>query len=363
MPNVLLGMLGINEADTDYQSKLGQQFIYDTINDYYDLHNREVDELESVLVETTTTDHTFGYQLPPFGYMERLGGQAAPAANKFSGKWEVSFPLEDYGKALMQDDVTLAYMNPKQLQAHVDGVRAMDINTRRREILSALFREADWSFEDDIFNKTLSVKSLANGDATLYPPIRGGKDPSTRDRFAVSGYVAADISSTNNPVVTARSELQKDFGRQTGGANIAVIYNEAQIAKIRALPNFVEVEDRYIRSGANSDTLTEIPTGIPGVIEGRTDGAWIATWEWIPAGYQLAIHLNAPRPLIRRVDPPNARAALGINNGLSLVAQDKSFPLLRSIYRNRYGYGVGNRLNGHIMQFKASGSYDVPDVG
>jgi hypothetical protein len=360
---VLLGMLGIKETDFEYMSKLGQQMIYDTINDYLGMHSREVDQLESFLVEGTTTDHTFGYKLPPFGYMERQGGQAQAAASKFGGKWEVSFPLEDYGKGLIKDDVTLAYMTPKELETHVDAVRGMDVATRRREILSIMFAKTDMPFDDRIFGRTLSVKSLANGDATLYPPVRGSMVEAIRDRFLVAGYLASAISNTNNPIVTARAALEKDFGRMTGGANIATFYNDTQVDKIKALGDFKSVEDVFVRSGQDTDVPVKLPQNLPGIIEGRCNGAWVVSWEWIPADYQLAVHLNAPRPVMRRIDPPAQRAALGLSAGLALVAEKKEAPLISAQYRNRYGYGVGNRLNGHIMQFKASGNYDPIAVG
>ena len=43
-----------------------------------------------------------------------------------------------------------------------------------------------------------------------------------------------------------------------------------------------------------------------------------------------------------------------------MVTKNQSFPLDESIYRLRQGFGVGNRLNGVVMQVKASGNYDIP---
>jgi hypothetical protein len=70
----------------------------------------------------------------------------------------------------------------------------------------------------------------------------------------------------------------------------------------------------------------------------------------------LAVHLEAPAPVIKRVDP----AATGLGRGLQLVAEDESFPFTASFWRHRFGFGVGNRLNGVVMELGTGGTYTVP---
>ena len=36
---------------------------------------------------------------------------------------------------------------------------------------------------------------------------------------------------------------------------------------------------------------------------GRVNGVWVVEWRFVPANYILAIHLDAPKPLMQRVDP------------------------------------------------------------
>jgi hypothetical protein len=76
----------------------------------------------------------------------------------------------------------------------------------------------------------------------------------------------------------------------------------------------------------------------------------------VPATYGIALHLDAPKPLKRRVDP----ASTGLGRGLQLVSSNEEFPLQGATYRNRYGFGVGNRLNGVVMEIAAGGGYTVP---
>jgi len=72
----------------------------------------------------------------------------------------------------------------------------------------------------------------------------------------------------------------------------------------------------------------------------------------------LGINLDAPKPVIERVDPANT----GLPRGLALVARDEKYPLETSYYQMRRGFGVGNRLNGVVMFLDAGSTYTVPTV-
>lgn len=355
----LLGLLGISETDVSFVARLGQQMIYDTINEYLQMHTAEVDAQERVFVVGTTTKAQLAYRLPASGEMEQLGGQAEPAATKITGSWTVGFPIRDFGAALLKDDVTMAKMSPAELEAHVDGIRAQDINTRRNNVLRALFTNASRTFKDDELGD-ITVHPLANGDATLYPPTVGSSAEAVRQRYEVSNYAASAIDSDHNPIEKIVDALEDDFGVSTGGSNIAVFINRAQRKKVEALPDFDRVIDTHIRAGANTDIPVNLPN-VPGTIRGRCNGSWIVEYPRIPSGYLAGIHLDAPAPLMRRIDTPNVLANLGMSAGLTLKAKQVSSPLETAIYRNRYGYGCANRLNGYIIQLKASGSYDIPN--
>ena len=70
----------------------------------------------------------------------------------------------------------------------------------------------------------------------------------------------------------------------------------------------------------------------------------------------VGIHLDAPKPIMQRVDP----ADTGLPRGLALVARDENYPFTSSFYSHRFGFGVGNRLNGVVMELGTGGSYTVP---
>ena len=130
-----------------------------------------------------------------------------------------------------------------------------------------------------------------------------------------------------------------------------------QVAKTQDLTNFVEITDTAVIPGTQTATLQNLPP-VPGTarILGRTDGVWVAQWAWIPSGYILATHFGVDAPLKRRVDPRDT----GLPVGLNLVYENRDYPMAKSYWRNRQGFGVGNRLNGAVMELGTGGTYTIP---
>ena len=95
---------------------------------------------------------------------------------------------------------------------------------------------------------------------------------------------------------------------------------------------------------------------MPGRVVGRTNGVWVVEWRWIPANYMVAIDLDQPAPLKMRVD----LAATGLPRGLNMVAQNDKYPLMGAEFRDRFGIGAGNRLNGVVMELGTGGTYTIP---
>lgn len=354
----LLGLLGITESDLNFMSRLGQSVVYDGIKQYLDMHNQDIARMEAVLVQGSTEEYKFRYKLPGGGYLQRRGSQASSAAVKTTGSWDVALGLEDYGADLLTDDVTMAYMTPAELEAHVDTVRAQDLNTRRLEILRSLYNNTTRSFDDER-GGTLTIQPLANGDSVVYPPVIGSSTEATQNNYLVSGYVVGDISATNNPLITVRRRLEGFFGRPQGFGNVAHMVNPDDLPEYEGLADYRPVEDINLQYGDDTDRPINMPN-VPGRVAGRANGVWVVEWDYVPANYSLTIDPDAPKPLMKRIDPARVRAALGIGEGLSLVASNQVTPLINSSYRNRFGYGVVNRLNGVVTQYKASGSYEVP---
>jgi hypothetical protein len=81
-------------------------------------------------------------------------------------------------------------------------------------------------------------------------------------------------------------------------------------------------------------------------------------WDWVPATYILSVTTAVEAPLQKRVDP----ALTGLGTGLQLVADDEEFPFKDTVWRNRFGIGAANRLNGICVECAAGGTYTDPTI-
>lgn len=358
MPGTIWGALNLNDNDERYVNTIGQQTVWDAIQQLLDEFNAELAAARGIFVEEVTTQFRSVYKLPGGGYLQQLTNIDQPGARKVEGEWQVEFPLLNFGDQIAGNDIELAYMTLPELNRHLQAVQTRAKNTMRKEILKALFPNTNWSLKDETGAGDLTIKPLANGDSDLYNPVYGSEDLATENHYLESGYAPSAIDATNNPVTTIVDELEEHFGGpSTNGSNIAIFFNKAQRAKLKALPDFNDDGMSVFENpGADVTTITGLPEGLPGKVIGYA-GAWLVEWPFIPANYLKGIHLDAPKPLKMRVDP----AEVGLGSGdLQLVQTDQAFPLKASFYRHRYGFGVGNRLNGVVMELGTGGTYTAP---
>ena len=353
----IYSILGIPDTDRSYVNTIGQSVVYDAVQEALNQMNDELIAAQIIFIQETTADFKRRYKLPGGGYLQRRDRLGAPGAVKAVGQWDVAMPLEDFGDQIAIDDISLAYMTMQELNRHLDTVEARNRNTLRREILVALVNNVDLSFVDEV-NGTLTCVPLANGDAVVYPPVLGSDAEATENHYKETGYLVASISDTNDPLEDAVAELEEHFGTVTGGSELVTWGGKVFCDKIRnTLTDFEDIDDRHIAQGANAAEVVGLPASLPGKLVGRHNaGIWLAEWRHIPDNYSISLHLGAAAPLIQRVDP----ADTGIGTGLQLVAVNEKFPLQASFYRNRFGLGVGNRLNGVVHEYGTGGTYTIP---
>lgn len=356
---VIYGALGLPENDRSLVTSIGEQVVYSAAEAFIAQHNADMERAYSVFVEGTTEGNKDYYKLPGGGRLQRLGNRSRAAAVKAGGRWDVAFPLENFGAAFEFSRVDMAYMTVQQMANELATIRTMDVSTIRHEILLRLFYNVDRSFIDELpMNPgTLTIKPLANGDSVTYPPVIGAASDTfaTENHYLTSGYTAANISDTNNPLPVIRAELEEHFGTPSGYGNVCVFIHTDQVAKIEALAGFVEVTDIGINPGDDTPTVTSAPPA-PGRLLGRSDGCWIYEWRHIPSGYLLGIDYDQPAPVKIRVHP----TGIAMPQGLALVNTDMRHPIETRNYEHWMGVGVGNRLNGVAMELTTDGSYDPP---
>lgn len=355
--STIFGYLNLNDSDRVFNATQGQRVIYDAALKFIEEKKAEMNAAYSVFIEETTTLFKERYELPGGGYMQEIPHAQRPDSIKNGGYWDVAYPIKNWADAISGSRVDMAYMTVARLENNILTVQNRSVNVMRRELLRALLYKEQETFVDPI-RGSLYVEPLANGDAVLFPALPGATAEATRQRYNGSNYTAANISDTNNPYATISAALTADFGQQQGNSNVAVFINSAQEAKTRALTGFVEYKDRFVSPSALSDSISSLPTGLPGIVIGRVSGCWVVVWDFMPSGYMLGIHLDAPAPLKRRID----EADTGLGDGLVLVAEEFEYPFKSSYWQNRFGLGVGNRLNGYAMQLVASTTYTSPTI-
>lgn len=356
--------LGVPDDDYAFLRTYGQEVIYDATMALLGDHNADVEAMTAFFIEKDTKDHAIKYKLPGVGRLQRRGRQSTAAAIKATGDWTVQFPLEDFAASLQVDDVSFAYMTLGQYDLQLGAVLKADVNTRRFEILRALFNNTARPFVDENWG-SLTVQPLANGDSVLYPPVVGSEVNATANNYI---GVPANISAANaitdstNPIPTIVNTLEQHFGTPTGGSKIVILVNNAQTSGIQGLTNFDTVPNRFVQYGVNVSLATEalFPEGMPpGRVLGETDSALVIEWRWIPAGYMVGMHTEAAKPLMRRTDPPET----GLGTGLQLIVEDTNSVIWKQTWRNRFGIGCGNRLNGVVCDLTAAGganTYSIP---
>lgn len=351
----IFGLLDLDSTDITFVQTVGQVAIYEAVQELVSRWNEEVSQMMSVFVEEETENFKERYYLPSGGTLERRGHLSTPGAVQTSGSYDVAYPLEDFGAQIAGDDVSLAYMTVQDLDRHLSSIFIRDAATLRFEILKALMNDTQDTFVDPI-QGSLSIEPLANGDSVVYPPVMGSDTEATEDHYLEAGYLATAISDTNNPLVTMRDDLEQHFGITAAGADTIVFIANGERAEVEALTDFDGVIDPKIRPGADTDIVQGLPAGLPGTVLGRSNGVWVVEWRQLPATYMIAIDPNQASPIKMRVD----RSGTGLPRGLNLVATNDKYPLEQSYWRRRFGFGVGNRLNGVVMEVANSGSYDIP---
>lgn len=343
----IYGVMGL--ADSTRVSVAGEVAVYDTVTALLAAYQRDLDAAMAALVQTpATTDYKENYYVPTGGQMQMLDEFGRPAAVKPFLKWDCSYDLMMFGDQFAQSDVALAKMTLAEAQRQLETVTLRHTQTVRHQILRHLLNKTNATFVDPE-KGSLTIRRLANGDGTMYPPVLGSTTEAEENHYLGLNYTA--ISNTNNPYAAAKAELCEHFG----DGDIVTFINSAQIAETAALSAFRQAQDPAVREGSATGVVTGSLANVPGTIIGKMDGgSWISNWEWIPSGYLLSVHLGAPAPLKKRVDPEDSLV------GLRLVAKQAEYPLQESFYRDRFGFGVANRLGAVAYQLVASTTYTTP---
>lgn len=351
----LAGVLNLQDVNVT-ANQVGQRVIYDGIQRLLDAYNAELEAATRFLIQRTTTEWQRKYALPGSREMEEMGvgaPSANPAARKRTGTYDVGFDLRDARIAIGWDDITLAKLSIEDISSEVAESMRADTRWRMKWLLNHIFDNANNAF-DDPQRGPITVRRFANQDGTEFPETAPGGASGQDDHYLVSGYAASSVSDANNPFTTLRNEVLEHYSVEN---DMAFFVSEANMAKYEALTGYIEVDDPNITRALGTEYLQRVIGNLPGRVRGRIKNqGWVVEWGRIPDDYIYAQNLNAPAPIVERVD---AEADIA---GFRLIpGQQGEYPLDGSTWRDRRGFGVQERLAGAVMLLAASGSYVVPD--
>lgn len=353
----IYGALGLSEEDNQrlFVQTAGQELVFLAAQTYLAQWSAGLNAAESVFVEMETRIFKERYLLPGYGYMPKLGTAGPSPAVKARGKYDTAYPIEMFGDSLGYNRVSFAHLTLGMFQNDIDTITNRAVQTRRFNLLYALFNNTQRTF-GDITHGDLEIEPGANGDAVLYPPIAGAEAEATEDHYLESGYVAGDIDDTNNPYITIAADLSHHWG-EVGEQDILVWINEDQKRVTEDLTDFDSIRDPEVQPGTQTAIARPIDTG-PGIPVGKSNNCNIKIWSFVPTGYMLALATTQRGPLKRRVWPSD----VNLPTGLALVQTDERYPVTTSSYEMAHGFGAGNRLNLVVMELATGGTYTIPTI-
>lgn len=356
----LLGNFGIADGDYVFTATIGQGVIWDETKRLFQRYNRDVEDMMKTFVQSTTWNHTERYRMGGISKMDKgdFWGQSPPAATKPAGYYQVAYPLYQVQNAKIWNDVERRYLTMEEYENFLQDTINANNDQLMLDILVPIFQNAPAAFEDPNFGP-LTLVPLANGDATVYPPVLGTYTESTENMYLAPGFTEAQISYTNDPFHLVRQKLQAHWGYLAGGTPITAYVSTTASQYVELHPDFVQYPWRDQDLGDDVSKAVAMASGIRSARPlGTIKGVKVIEWARIPTGYILATSDLAKKPLKRRIDPPGT----GLKGGLEVIPGSKHDGPLTSglMFRRREGYAVASRLGACVVDITGATTYSPP---
>lgn len=347
---VLYGFLEHEDIFAERITATNAEVVNDAIQRSVDEHNRQMDALLALFAQTTT-QYTARFYLGGGHRLQPLDNDGRARPIRVSGHYDIGLPIQQAGSAWGANYVARTKMTVADANRITASMLIADNRWMRDHLLSALYNNATWTFDDDE-NGALTVQPLANGDAVTYQLQTGADSAATDTHFAAQAGAIADAA---NPFPAIAADLTEH--PENAGATVLSLIPTNLKASVQALGTFFRESDPNIRRGVGVDELVgQFGAAVPGTILGYEEdsGAWVAEWPSLPADYIISVAVgDTARPLAMRQDE---EAEL---QGFKQVATRDDHPFYESQWLRRAGFGAWNRVGAHVMRI-GNGSYAVP---
>lgn len=331
-------------------AQYGEDNAFEALETARQAHNRNLQEMVTSLVETTT-DRQRRYGGVDDMNMDEVDEFGRGDAQKITAGVTVGFPLRLFDLSVQWTRKFMQNGTMGELAAQFEAATTAHIKRMQREIKRAFFTPTNSTFLDRLVDSvSLNVKALVNADSAAIPNGPNGEsfDGSTHTHYLarVGALAATDITSAIETVIEHHN---------TGQAMLYI--NRAQEAAIRGFTaNFTAYVDARIVPGSGTTVANGqlVQTNLYNRAIGIFDGAEVWVKPWIPANYMLVFVQGAPKPLVLRERAPGS-------SGLQIAAEDEAYPLRARTLEAEFGVGVWTRTNGAVL-YTGGTSYVTPTI-
>lgn len=283
--------------------------------------------------------------------------------------FQMAYDFEDYDGRVAYTWKFLRDADVRQVDAVHNAMLTADGRLVFRKVMEAIFDNRNR--EADIRRQAYNVYPLYNADGTVPPAYKGQTFAGTHNHYMVSG---AAVITPDDLVDAYENIAEHGYGFESG-TTFVWLGNKAQIKEIkkwRAGQTYNGVESPYDFIPGPGEPAVIVPNS-EGLLGSRPPGTWnglrvtgsygdilIIEESYIPAGYSLMFGTGGEGDLqnlvgLREHVNPSYR-------GLRLIAGNQQrYPLVDSFYARAFGTGIRQRAGAVVMQYKASGTYDIPN--
>jgi hypothetical protein len=305
-------------------AQYGEDRVFETIREGFEIHNRLVRQLMSERVQFST-DRLFRYGGDPQSNMQRLDEYGSPDAQRRITGATLGLPLDYFGIAVQWTRKFMQNNTVEDLLKEATAARQAHIRRVRHEILNAIFTPTNNLAYEDVLVDYLNypVRALLNADGSPIPPnpYTGATfDPNTHTHYlygtaindtnvalliktvqehGVDGTLRLEISETDEPAVRALNGFVEAVP-----VNVEQAYGFSASFTAQGRAQVVNTSDRFIGVYGAANVWVK-NWQIPGYMICWDDGSRpiaIRTRKNNPSGWELAVaYENEVFPLRARV--------------------------------------------------------------
>lgn len=346
--------------------KIDLNVVWDVIKSATAEWNKHQSALVSLLTFKTTTPGDAVPQASNLPAFEKATEFGVAQSIRQGGALPVGYTLEDYDLRLGTTWKFLRQATKAQVLDLANQALAADQALMTTTILNRLF---DGTV--DANENATPVYGLWNGSGTMVPPTYMGTSfAADHNHILVSGGTAIDSEDVevminhlnhhgygleaNTRVLILCNRVEADVIASFRGGEVN---NNSKTARFDFIPGVLAppyLTEEHLVGERAPDKFGGIP------LLGSYGRAFIAESPLIPAGYVAAVvtgGANAKSNVIGFREWADSSY-----QGLRLIPGIGPYPLQDSHYQRSFGVGVRQRGGAVIMQVKASGSYDIPDI-